>query len=101
MTFSQEISSSSATTIGMEVLTFCPPSGFGEMIVTCPSGAIFKNALMVNHSSGSSAASTEEDVQDASQLKLIIMPPPARALPFRKERLPNFVFTRVILYAFD
>ena len=37
----QAASSSSATIMGMEVITFCPNSGFGDRMVTTPVSPIF------------------------------------------------------------
>lgn len=94
MTFFQSTSSSSATIIGMEVFTFCPNSGFGDMIVTTPLSPIFTNPLISNHASGMTRAATEvSGLHPANQLKPIIMPPPASAEALRKDRLLKVVFT--------
>jgi hypothetical protein len=44
-------------------------------------------------------ASFWEGLQPASQLKLIIMPPPARAVTFKKDLLLMVVFTSVMFLA--
>ncbi len=92
-TLAQSTSSSSATIMGMEVFTFCPISGFGDMMVTMPFSPIFTNPLMSNHSSGIRSRASAAGVQPASQLKRRIMPPPATAEAFKKDRLLSVVLT--------
>ena len=86
-TFFQSMSSSSATSIGMEVFTFCPISGLGDRMVTNPFSPILRKALMSNQFLGnSSPCVTLSGVQEANQLKPSSSPPEDRALAFRKER---------------
>ena len=100
MTFFQSTSNSSATIMGMAVFTFCPISGLGDMMVTRPLSAIFRNPLISNHSLGRLFTSSGVILQEASQLNPIIMPPPASADDLIKERLPILVFTSVIFFVF-
>ena len=82
--------------MGMEVLTFCPPSGLGDMMVTSPFSPIFRYPFISNHSSGISLRViflASFVVHEFSQLKPIIIPPPARAVHFRKDRLLYVVLT--------
>ena len=72
----------------MVVFTFWPNSGLGERMVTVPFLAIFRYPLIGNHSSGVDWAASRLVLQDDNQLKPIIIPPPARAVVFRKDRLP-------------
>ena len=57
-------------------------------MVTKPFSPIFKNPLILNHSLGRALTWLGDISQEASQLKLNIIPPPARVLLFIKERLP-------------
>src|SRR5680860_88275 len=100
MTSFQSISSSSATIMGIDVFTFCPISGLGDMIVTIPLSPIFRKPLMLNHSLGILFTCSGVGLQEASQLKPSTMPPPARAELFKKERLLYVVFTSVIFFIF-
>src|SRR5690606_1606986 len=102
-TFSQGTSSSSARIMGMEVITFCPNSGLGAMMVTTPLSPIFKKALISNHSLGISRAervSAPLGLQAFSKLKPRIRPPEAMLLLRIKARRPICVFIKVIFFVF-
>jgi len=71
----------------MEVFTFCPPSGFGDIIVTIPFEAIFKKPFNSTHSSTIAIILSGLDANDDIQLKLINIPPPASAEDLRNDRL--------------
>src|SRR6056300_246800 len=77
-TLFQSISSSSATNMGIEVFTFCPISGLGDITVAKPLSPIFKYPFSSNQFFGSALSSLSELEQEASQLKLNIIPPLAR-----------------------
>ncbi|MEP0132090.1 MAG: hypothetical protein ABJJ25_03630 [Eudoraea sp.] len=51
----------------------------------------------MNHSLGKADTSSRVILQDASQLKLNSIPPPAREVVFIKERLPIFVLANDIV----
>jgi hypothetical protein len=76
----------------MEVFTFCPPSGFGDMIDTIPFSEIFKKPFNSDHSLGNSIIPFDSDAKELSQLKLSINPPPASAEDLRNDRLSMKVF---------
>ncbi len=97
MTCFQSTSNSSATIMGMEVLTFCPISGLGDMMVTTPFSPIFKNPLILNHSFGISKSCSGLGLQDTNQLNPSIMPPPASTVDLIKERLLYVVLTVVMV----
>jgi hypothetical protein len=87
----------------MEVFTFCPPSGLGDIIVITPSLPIFKKPLSSVHSLAVSAVSlprTRGDAKELIQLKLIINPPPAKAEDFKKVLLLIEVCSCVIALVF-
>src|SRR5690606_26453323 len=85
ITFSQLTSNSSATITDIEVVTLCPPSGLGDMIVTRPLSPIFQQPFISNHSLGRAEVSPVEGLHPASQLKLSIIPPPASTDTFKKD----------------
>ena len=87
--------------MGIDVLTFWPISGFGDMIVTMPLSPILRKPLISNHSLGILFTCSGVGLQDASQLKPITMPPPARAELLIKERLLYVVFMSVICLFFN
>src|SRR5690606_1609188 len=100
-TLSQSISSSSATIMGMDVFTFCPISGFGDIIVARPLSPIFRYPFISNHSFGILATSLFVGLQDASQLKPTTSPPPANAEVLRNDLLPYDVFIKVTVPVFE
>ena len=81
--------------MGIDVLTFWPISGLGDIIVTTPLSPIFKYPLISNHSFGISIsmanASATFGLQEFNQLNPSTSPPLARLLFLIKARLPNFV----------
>ena len=90
-TIFQSTPSSSARIMGMEVLVLEPNSGLAEYRVTTPFSPILIKLLSSNHSFGNANAASGVGLQPASQLKLSIMPPPARAETFKKDRRSNFL----------
>ena len=84
ITRDQSASSSSATIMGMAVLTPWPTSGLGDTIVMVPSGAIWIYAFIETGSTSSLSAAARSC--SASQLTPTSMPPPATADTLIKER---------------
>ena len=78
----------SATIMGMEVLTPCPPSGLGDMIWMMLSAVILINPFNSFQSAAApvSAIGIPVALNPDSRLIPSIMPPPDRAEAFRKER---------------
>jgi hypothetical protein len=76
----------------MEVFTFCPPSGFGDIIDTMPFSEIFKKPFNSDHSLGTSIIPFVSFAKEFIQLKLSINPPPASAEDLKNDRLSMEVF---------
>jgi hypothetical protein len=85
-TFSQATSSSSAITIGSMVLMPWPISGFFDMMVTMPSGAMRTKAFSAAVSPAASEAAAIAVRASGGKVACSNKPPPAATVAFRNAR---------------
>ena len=100
VTFFQSTSNSSAISIGIDVFTPCPISGFGEKMVTYPLSEILINALKsLKFKLAISIGIFASSLHAVNKLNPINIPPPAKIDVFKKLRRLKLSFSCSFIFS--